>query len=64
LNDPVLDALKKEQARVAMEFFRRPPKQQNVAYEYGVAFGTYQGLQLAIERVLALYRDEKVDQFD
>jgi len=47
-----------------MEFFRRPPKQQNIAYEYGVAFGIYQGLEIAIERVLALYRDEKVDKFE
>ena len=50
--------------RVAMDFFKRPPKQQNVAYEYGLAFGTYRGLELAVERVLALYRDEKVDKFD
>jgi hypothetical protein len=64
LNDPVIEALKKEQLRVANEFFRRPPKQQNIAYEYGVAFGTYAGLELAIQRILALYRDDKVDTFD
>jgi hypothetical protein len=47
-----------------VEFFGRPPKKEDIAYEYGLAVGTNRGLELAIQRVLALYRDDQRDDFD
>lgn len=64
MNDPYIDVLKTEQARVAMEFFTRPPKSGNVAFDYGYAQGLYHGLELAIARILKLYQDEKEDAFE
>lgn len=64
MNDPVINALRAEQQKLAMDFFRRPPKYQDLGFEYGLAFGTYQGIELAIQRILKLYRDEKEDAFD
>jgi hypothetical protein len=59
LNDPIIDALKKEQSRVAMEFFQRPPKSHDVAFDYGYAQGVYHGVELAINRILKMYRDDR-----
>ena len=37
LNDPIINALKAEQSRVSMEFFQRPPKSADKAFDYGYA---------------------------
>lgn len=64
MTDPIIDALKAEQAKLANEFFIRPPKSADVSYEYGLAMGTHRGLQRAIDRILKLYQDERQDPLD
>lgn len=60
MNDRVIQVLKELQVRIAVEALARP-KSENPSYEYGLAVGKYAGVSLAIDRVLALYRDEKGD---
>jgi hypothetical protein len=64
LNDPIIVALKNEQARVAMEFFSRPPKSNEIAFDYGYALGVYHGLDLAVNRILKLYRDDRENELE
>ena len=64
MNDPVISALKAEQSRVVLDFFRRKPKMTDVSYEYGYAQGVYAGLEMAINSVIKLYKDEKEAEFD
>lgn len=67
MNDPVINALRAEQSRLAIESLRRPKtgaSDSAMSYEYGYMAGTFAGLERAIERVLALYRDDKKDELD
>ena len=59
MNDPIINVLRGEQARVAMEFFSRPPKSNEIAFDYGYAQGVYHGIELAISRILKLYTDDR-----
>ena len=64
MTDPIIDALRAEQRRLAMENLKRSKVAQgDVAYEYGYAVGLHAGFERAIERVLALYRDDREDIF-
>lgn len=60
MNDPVLTVLKELQVRIAVEALARP-KTDNCCYEYGLSVGKYQGISMAVDRILALYRDDKGD---
>ena len=64
MNDPIINVLRAEQSKVAQDFFKRPPKMTDVSFEYGYAQGLYTGLELAIARILKLYKDDKDDTFD
>ena len=67
MNDPIINALRAEQSRLAIESLKRPKAASSdsaMSYEYGYMAGTFAGCERAIERVLALYRDDKEDELD
>jgi hypothetical protein len=65
VNDPIIDALRAEQSRLATESLKRSRiTQGDVAFEYGYAVGLHAGFERSIERILALYRDDRGDLFE
>lgn len=61
MTDPIIDALRTEQVRNAIEMCKRAPSHVDPIHQYGYAAGVYAGFEMAIQRVLKLYRDEKED---
>lgn len=58
MRDIFVDALIEEQKKVADESLRRVGT-GDPAFEYGYRVGMYAGMDRAIQRVLAIYRDDK-----
>jgi hypothetical protein len=63
MRDPIIDALVEEKEKFAREALLRVGE-GDPAYEYGYRLGMYAGLERAIARILALYRDDRGDNFE
>lgn len=63
MKDPIIDALVEERDRFAREALLRVGE-GDPAFEYGYRLGMYAGLEKAIARVLAVYRDDRNDDFE